>query len=370
MNHLKNYLGHLQNQNLIKLTFNKSLLNWYKLKNISLPWRGEKNLYKIWLSEVMLQQTQIKTVIPYYLNWIEKFPNIKSVATAKEDEILKCWEGLGYYSRVQNFHHSCKIVLKDYNGKIPKNSELFLKLKGVGEYIHAAVFSIGLNKKIPVIDGNVKRVISRYLGLKKEINLEKKNILYFLEKNISIISNAGAFNQATMDLGRLICKPKNPDCENCPIQQNCIALKKDIVYKIPIKVKKKKVPHYKMIVGIVSKKNKILLCKRNKKGLLGGMWELPNGKIESKETNKKALKRIMTEFGLNFNSQKYLGKARHEYSHFSIEQNGYKCEYKSGNLISKDHSEYKWIYFNEKCNYPIHTASHKILNKMKEILND
>ena len=211
------------------MIFSKTLLPWYKSKNISLPWRGETDLYKIWLSEVMLQQTQVNTVIPYYNNWLEKFPTLEAVANANEDELLKYWEGLGYYSRVRNFQFACKTVLEKFDGIIPKSSEEFLKLKGVGEYIHAAVHSIGLNKKIPVIDGNVKRVISRYLGLKNEINSEKNNIFKFLSKEILTTSISGDFNQAIMDLGRLICKPKNPDCEACPINSNCFALKEDLV---------------------------------------------------------------------------------------------------------------------------------------------
>ena len=347
------------------MNFSIALQDWYKSKNISLPWRGETDLYKIWLSEVMLQQTQVNTVIPYYKKWLKKFPNLESVAIANEDELLKFWEGLGYYSRARNFQFACKTVLDNFDGKIPEKSEDFLKLKGVGEYIHAAVHSIGLNKKIPVIDGNVKRVMSRYLGLKNEINSEKDNIFKFLSKEILTTSNPGDFNQAIMDLGRLICKPKNPDCESCPINSNCTALKEDLVSQIPVRAKKSKIPHYKTVVGIIEKNKKILLCKRNKQGLLGGMWELPNGRIEPKETQTKALKRVMSNFGFDYNSQNYLGSANHQYSHFSIEQKGYKCDYKSGDLVSEDHSEYKWININEKSKYPIHTASHKILNKMK-----
>tara|TARA_S200000501_G_scaffold379027_1_gene446767 strand:- start:18700 stop:19755 length:1056 start_codon:yes stop_codon:yes gene_type:complete len=347
------------------LNFTKTIQIWYKSKNISLPWRGETDLYKIWLSEVMLQQTQVNTVIPYYTKWLKKFPSLESVANANEDELLKYWEGLGYYSRVRNFQFSCKIVLEKFNRKIPKNSKEFLKLRGVGEYIHAAVYSIGLNKKIPVIDGNVKRVISRYLCFKKDIESEKKKIFKYLSKEILKTTKPGDFNQAIMDLGRLICKPKNPNCIECPISSNCLALKNNMIHQIPLKVKRAKTPKYNTVVGIIEKNNKILLCKRNTKGLLGGMWELPNGKIEPKESQKQALKRVLSNFGLDYYSQIFLGTVKHQYSHFSIDQKGYKCQYKSGNLISKYHSEYKWININEKSNYPIHKASHKILNKIK-----
>jgi len=347
------------------MSFSNLLLKWYKSENISLPWRNETDLYRIWLSEVMLQQTQVATVIPYYKKWLSKFPTILSVAQTSEEDILKHWEGLGYYSRARNFQFSCKEIIKIHNGEVPKDSLEFLKLKGVGEYIHAAVHSIGLNKKIPVIDGNVKRVVARFLGLKNEINSEKKNIKSFLDKEMIEVNLPGDFNQAMMDLGRIICKPKNMDCLNCPLNSSCYSYKNNLMDSIPVKLKKEKIPHYNMVVGIVEKDEKILLCKRNNNGLLGGMWELPAGKIKIEETRKAAIKRVMNEFGIILNTENFLGKANHKYSHFSIEQNGYICEYKSGDVISENHSEYRWISIDEKSKYPIHRASHKILNKMK-----
>lgn len=347
------------------MTFSSSLLKWYKSENISLPWRGETDLYKIWLSEVMLQQTQVSTVIPYYKKWLSKFPTILSVAQANEEDILKYWEGLGYYSRARNFQFSCKEIIKNHDGKVPEDSKEFLELKGVGEYIYTAVHSIGLNKNIPVIDGNVKRVVARFLGLKNEINSEKKNIKSFLENEMIEVKIPGDFNQAMMDLGRTVCKPKNMDCLNCPLNSNCIAYKNNLMDLIPVKMKKKKIPHYKMVVGIVEKDEKILLCKRNKNGLLGGMWELPMGKMKMEETQDSAIKRVMNDFGIKLNAENFLGKAKHTYSHFSIEQNGYICDYKSGDIVSEYHSEYRWVTLDEKSKFPIHTASHKILNKMK-----
>ncbi len=330
-----------------------------------MPWRGEKDLYKIWLSEVMLQQTQVKTVIPYYKNWINKFPNIKSVALTSEKEILKAWEGLGYYSRARNFQHACKSIVSNYNGIIPKNETEFIKLKGVGEYILSAVFSIGLGKKLPVIDGNVKRVISRLLGLTNEINSELINIKSFLEIEIKAVKIPGDFNQAMMDLGRIVCKPKNPNCDICPINTNCVAFKKELTQLIPIKLKKKQIPHYKMIIGIIQNNDKFLICKRNSDGLLGGMWELPGGKIKNQESNNSALTRVFSDYGITLKSNSYIGTANHTYSHFSIEQHGYKCDYIKGNLISENHTEYKWISKGEEVLFPIHKASHKLLAKLK-----
>jgi A/G-specific adenine glycosylase len=330
-----------------------------------MPWRGEKDIYKIWLSEVMLQQTQVTTVIPYYQCWIKKFPNINCVAIASEKEILKAWEGLGYYSRARNFQHACKKIFNDFSGVIPTDENEFLKLKGVGEYILSAVFSIGLGKKIPVIDGNVKRVISRFLGLTNEINSELNNIQKFLTSEIKNVKIPGDFNQAIMDLGRTICKPKSPSCDICPIKLTCVAFKQEMTHLIPIKKKKKQIPHYKMVIGLIQKKDKLLICKRNSNGLLGGMWELPGGKINKQESNNSALTRIFSDYGITLKPNSYIGKASHIYSHFSIEQHGYQCDYVAGDLISENHTESTWISKGEEVLFPIHKASHKLLAKLK-----
>jgi A/G-specific adenine glycosylase len=169
-----------------------------------------------------------------------------------------------------------------------------------------------------------------------------------------------------MDLGRIICKPKNPDCKNCPIRLNCIALKNNLIDVIPKKLKKKQIPHYKMVIGIIQKNEKYLICKRNSKGLLGGMWEFPGDKIDLNESNQNALNRILTNYGINIKSNLFIGKAKHIYSHFSIEQYGYQCTYLNGNLKSESHSECKWISKEEEVHFPIHKASHKLLALIKE----
>ena len=195
------------------------LLDWYKYNKQEMPWRDDKNIYHIWLSEIMLQQTQITTVIPYYTKWLKKLPTIHAVANTTEDEVLKLWEGLGYYSRALNFHNACKTIIKLYDGNVPKEKNEFLKLKGVGKYIDAAVRSIAYNDVVPTIDGNVNRVVSRLLCLNQPPQKEYNKIYDFLMKIIDS-KYPGNFNQAMMDLGRNICKPKNPCCGKCPTPSN------------------------------------------------------------------------------------------------------------------------------------------------------
>ena len=202
--------------------FTSSLLKWYNREKRILPFRDIKNPYKIWLSEVMLQQTQVETVIPYFERWVKKYPTLHSVAIEDDEKLLKVWEGLGYYSRCRNFHKAIKIVMEKYDGSIPKKWNEFCALPGVGDYTAAAVLSIAFQQSYPVMDGNVKRVMARILGLK---NLTKRNLIRIqgrLKKLISI-EKPGDFNQAMMELGAKICFPKNPNCGKCPIQKSCYA---------------------------------------------------------------------------------------------------------------------------------------------------
>ena len=200
--------------------FSSSLLQWYDINRRDLPWRECKGFYPIYLSEVMLQQTKVETVIPYYKKWLNKYPTLETVALSNIDDLLKLWEGLGYYSRCRNFYKASQIVEEKYNGNIPDSYSLFRKLPGVGDYIAAAVMSIAFNKNYPAVDGNLKRVISRYLGIKK---LSKRNLVRIDNQLKKMIMNGrpGDINQSLMDIGSLICKPKEALCTKCPLIDNC-----------------------------------------------------------------------------------------------------------------------------------------------------
>ena len=341
--------------------FTNQLLHWYNGDKQSMPWRDDDNIYHIWLSEIMLQQTQINTVIPYYHKWLKKLPTIQDVANANENQILKLWEGLGYYSRALNFHHACKTIVKEHNGVIPKNK--FISLKGVGKYIDAAVRSIGYKDIIPTIDGNVNRVIARLLELKKPPHNEYKKIYDFLMTVIDI-NNPGDFNQALMDLGRNICKPKNPICYNCPINNYCISYEHNNQKKYPIKIKSKTKPHFNVAVGIIWKQNEILIQKRSNKGLLGGLWEFPGGKLNSNESSEDCvIREIYEETGAEIEIKEFITTIKHQYSHFSISMDSFHCIYKKGMKKTKTR---KWIHPWEISKFPFPKANHKFMNKIPE----
>ena len=347
-------------------SISQDILYWYDNNKTEMPWRDEADPYKVWLSEIMLQQTQVTTVIDYYYRWINRFPTISDVANASVDEILKYWEGLGYYSRARNFYASCKEIDKK-GGSVPKGMEEFQNLKGVGPYIAAAVQSISFNEPVSVVDGNVNRVASRFNAYKTPADKNKKAIKMFMD-SILDIDRPGDFNQAVMDLGRYICKPRNPLCSECPIHSSCIANQKSEQELYPIKVKSKPIPHYDVAVGIISNGSKLLITKRKEDGLLGGLWEFPGGKMKSNESPKQAIKReIKEELSIQIKTKDIIAQVEHKYSHFSVSINAIHCMYNGGDVELNGPTEYKWINPTNLSKYAFPKASIKLFKSIEAI---
>jgi len=309
----------------------------------------------------MLQQTQVQTVIPYYNRWVDKFPTLKHVATATDNELFKHWEGLGYYQRVKNFRDACTQVLDDYNGIIPKGKNELINLKGIGAYTSSAIASIAFNRPHYVLDGNVKRVMSRLLCLPNFLSKSMNKIDKFLSHHISV-QYPGDFNQALMDLGRYVCTPKTPKCAICPISIHCNAYLKCKVDKYPIKIKStKEFPHYNIGVGVIWYNENFLITKRKKDGLLGGLWEFPGGKIEDGETHQDCINREMKEeLNIVVDISSFITTVNHKYSHFSITLHAYNCSYKSGDIKCNVADDFKWISPCDIIDYPFPKANHHI----------
>ncbi len=340
--------------------FTKKLLNWYGKKARKLPWRKTHDPYRIWLSEVMLQQTQVDTVIPYYERWLKKYPILEKVAQASEDDILKLWEGLGYYARARNFHNACQEVLEHHHGKVPSDPHIFSTLKGVGPYTLAAVQSIAFQKPLPSIDGNIKRIVSRLLRLDEPPSKALSHIGCFLQKNISQ-KNPGDFNQALMDIGATICLPKNPKCPECPLSLACEAFQFKQTHIYPMAEEKAPRPHYRAAVGVVWKGGKLLISKRKSEGFLGGLWEFPGGKIKMGESAKLCAEReVKEEVGVDVEAVKSVGVIEHAYTHFSIEMEGFLCRYLKGKPQTLDCAAWKWVSFPELKKFAFPTANRKL----------
>ena len=259
------------------MNFSKLLINWYLQNKRSLPWRDTKNPYKIWLSEIILQQTKVAQGLPYYELFILKFPTVFDLANASEEEVLKCWQGLGYYSRARNLHFTAKYVVDELKGVFPSNFHDLLKLKGIGEYTAAAIASFAYNEDVAVLDGNVFRVLSRFFAIELDIS-ENKNKKEFqqLAQSLLPIKGAANFNQAIMEFGALQCVPKNPNCLDCIFNTKCGALEKNMVEKLPIKLKKVKVTkRYLNYLILVDSSNNFVIQKRIDKGIWFNLYEFP-----------------------------------------------------------------------------------------------
>lgn len=290
--------------------FNDTLLNWYQANKRQLPWRETSDPFKIWLSEVMLQQTQVITVIPYFEKFITKYKDLDALANADEEALLKDWEGLGYYNRIRNFHHAVKEVQEKYDSKVPSKPEEFFSLKGVGPYIGGAVQSIAFNNQLAAVDGNVLRVMTRLNRDNRDTTKVsvQKDIKNFIESDMPL--EAGDFNQALMELGATICTPRTPKCVVCPVREHCEAFKKGEVMNYPVKKKaKKKAEYYYNVFFILNDKNEVLLFKQED-DLLKGMYELPRFDVDT------SLESIEEKYGLSLSQPSdAIGEHKHVFTH-------------------------------------------------------
>jgi len=348
-----------------------ALTKWYKKNSRKLPWRESKNPYVIWVSEIMLQQTQVNTVIPYFQRFCEKFPDIQALAASDLQDVLKLWEGLGYYARARNFYKAAQTVVDEHRGIVPDDRASFMALPGVGDYIAAAVLSIAFNKPLAVVDGNVKRVLSRLFEIDVPVNVSSSYKVFKATANELLdVDDPGTFNQAVMELGALICKPSKPDCSICPVSKCCLAVKNQNVDGFPVKKKKAPVPHYFMAVGVVFKGNKVLIVRRPEDKMLGGLWEFPGGRVLSKESAEVACTRIIAEkVNLNVVVESKLIRIRHAYTHFKITADIFICAIVSGRVKRNGPTDHQWVSLNKLERYPFPKSNHKFISKlMKERL--
>lgn len=308
------------------------LLNWYDNNKAVLPWRGA-NAYGVWLSEMMLQQTQIETVLPYYRRFLETYPTILDLASAPLDDILKLWEGLGYYSRARNLHKAAQQISHDFYGNFPQTTDELIKLPGIGRYTAGAIASIAFGEQAAVLDGNVIRVFSRWLDLAEDVTEPRvKAKLWELAESLVPPERPGDYNQALMELGQKICKPRNPLCSQCPVKPSCRAFANGSQNERPIKKKKAPTPHYDVAAGLIRDAlGRLLIAQRPADGLLGGLWEFPGGKQESGEAMPECLMReLREELAIEVEVGEFFVKVKHAFTHFKITLHAYECRYLGG----------------------------------------
>jgi A/G-specific adenine glycosylase len=337
------------------------LLAWYHANKRTLPWRGRTSAYAVWVSEIMLQQTRVETVIPYFEKWMRLFPDIQALAQASEHDVLNAWEGLGYYSRARNLHRAAKLVVDQYDGNIPRDLTELRKLPGIGRYTLGAIASIAFGMDVSALDGNIKRVYARIFDIEEPVDSTTgEKLLWELADKYLPKGHAGDYNQALMDLGATICVPKNPRCLICPVMKLCQARQNGTQDQRPVKKLKKEVPHYVNAAGVVIERKRVLLAQRPSQGLLASMWEFPNGRVNG-DPAKGLSKALKTEYNLSLRvkrGQDSLGIVQHGYSHFSVTVHVFPCE-----LISRPKgTNLKWVALKELENYPMGRIDRQIAN--------
>jgi len=339
------------------------LLNWYAKNKRTLPWRGHPEAYAVWVSEIMLQQTRVETVIPYFEKWMRLFPTICALAKASERDVLNAWEGLGYYSRARNLHKAAIIVVQEHGGELPRELATLIKLPGIGRYTLGAIASIAYGMDEPALDGNLKRVYARLFDLSETIDssASEKRLWNIARENLPK-GKAGDFNQALMDLGATICIPKNPRCDACPLTGVCKSRENGTQELRPVRKPKKDVPHYIHAAGVIVNGSTVLLVQRPSKGLLGGMWEFPNGSVSGNPA-KELTTVLRSEYSLTVQRKEAWGTVQHAYTHFKVTVHVFRCA-----LLSISNDDFYWVLVNDLEKYPMGKVDRRIARMVSEIL--
>ena len=344
------------------------LLDWFEQHQRRLPWRDDSRPYYVWLSEVMLQQTQVDTVIPYFERFVRAFPDIPTLAAADQQAVLKLWEGLGYYSRARNLHKTAQLLAAQHGGKLPEDPEALRRLPGFGPYTTAAVGSIAFGHPLPVVDGNVLRVFCRFWGI--DTDVRQPRLRSELQARLAPFIAAAppsAFNQAMMEVGALVCRPQAPRCEACPLQAECAAFHTGRTAELPVKSARKPVPHVRVVVGIVWKGDTFLLARRRQDQMLGGLWVFPGGRLKPGEAPADTLRReIRQDTGLRVRVGFPYCRVEHGYTHFTITLTAYRCEWRRGAAKALAGDEVRWVRLQDVGAYPLPKANHKVLAAVRD----
>jgi A/G-specific adenine glycosylase len=349
--------------------FTPALLEWYTRSARRLPWRGHPDPYAVWVSEIMLQQTQVETVIPYFTRWMERFPTIPTLAVASEQEVLQAWEGLGYYSRARNLHKAARLVNQDHNGKLPTRRNLLEKLPGIGQYTAGAICSIAFGQDEAAVDGNIRRVLARLFNVEIPASSPAgQTELWNLARLHLPAGLAGDYNQALMDLGAALCTPRSPKCLLCPLQSYCQARQLGTQEQRPVLEKRQSVPHYTVTAAVLQRNHTLLIARRPSHGLLGGMWEFPGGKVEPGEQLVDGLKReISEELGIPIHVGEALGVYQHAYTHFKVTLHAFCCTLMDEEPQPLEASELRWVTLRELDEFPMGKIDRQIARRLQRI---
>jgi A/G-specific adenine glycosylase len=348
------------------------LLDWYATHKRQLPWRGERAPYRIWISEVMLQQTQVETVIPYYRRWLKRFPTMRALAAAPQADVLALWEGLGYYARARNLHRAAQKIVAEHGGRLPRTLAGLRALSGIGRYTAAAIASIAFGVDAAVLDGNVKRVLARVFDVREDVRSPRgEKHLWEMAEALAPPGRAGDYNQAIMDLGATICTPRAPQCDICPLRSPCAARKLGVQLERPVARSRAAIPHHIEVAGVICKGDRVLIAQRPAHKLLGGLWAFPGGRRERNESLAACLRRVARDkFGVTISVGPQAQTLTHTFTHFRLTLHVFDCRWRSGrappaaNGQATASAAARWVRVGALGRYPMGKTDRQIARRL------
>lgn len=336
----------------------RDLLAWFAQARRDLPWRRTRDPYRIWVSEIMLAQTQVARVLDYYERFLERFPTVEALAAAPLDAVLKAWEGLGYYARARNLQRAAQVLVAQHDGCLPADPRALRALPGVGEYTAGAIASIAFGRDVAALDSNVRRVFARLYRLRAPTPAELRRLVAAALPR----GRAGEFNQALMDLGAMVCTPRRPHCTRCPLACHCQAFRQGDAAQFPAPRRRAPRPHYDVCAAVVEQEGRLLVAQRPADGLLGGLWEFPGGRRRPGETLEACLEREMREqAGLVVVVGERVATVEHGYSHFSITLHAYRCRLQAGQPPVPGVAGWRWLRPEELDHLAFSAASRRVI---------
>ncbi|MDT0630512.1 A/G-specific adenine glycosylase [Rubrivirga sp. S365] len=357
----------------VEEAFRESLPAWFDGVRRPMPWReggadGRRDPYRVWVSEVMLQQTRVETATPYFERFVEAFPTVAALAAAPQDRVLKLWEGLGYYSRARNLHRAAGVVVAEHGGAVPDTEAAFRALPGVGPYTAAAVLSLAFGRPLAVLDGNVIRVLTRVFAVEADAKAgPTRRALQTLADQLLDTDDPGRFNEAVMELGALLCTPRSPNCPNCPLNGVCAAYAEGAPERYPVTSKAKPVPHHTVVVAVAADgAGRLLIQRRPEDAMLGGLWEFPGGKQEPGETLAETCRReVREELGVEVEVGRALARVEHAYSHFRITLHAFRCRLAGGEPVSASGEPIRWVQPESLDDYAFPRANRRVIEALQ-----
>jgi len=344
----------------------RQLLAWFRRYQRDMPWRRTRDPYRIWVSEVMLQQTQVPTVVGYYERFLAQFPTVEALAAAPEQAVLKVWQGLGYYRRARHLQAAARVVVERCGGRVPDDPEAFGRLPGVGRYTTGAVLSIAFGRRLAAMDGNAVRVLARWFAVTEPVtDVHVQRALWQVAEAMVPARAPGDWNQAVMELGSEVCTPRRPLCVTCPVGRRCLAAARGLQGRVPVRARRKAVPHIEVGLGIVWRRGRVLLCKRRADAMLGGLWEFPGGKREEGESVEACIRReLREECGLEVTVGESLVDVNHAYTHLRVTLRVYHCQAGAGRVRRLGCDNARWVRPEAIADYPLPAADVRILEAL------